>query len=112
MNTSKLRLVAAAAAVSLLCVPAPSFARDSNSKEASSDFGIGVVTALANIVYMPVKVEDAYCKSVARPIKVTYFVDDTTPAPHPVLDINHGRASDATERAAIGRYRPKEVVGR
>jgi hypothetical protein len=57
MNTSsKLRFAAAAVAVSLVCAPAASFARDSNSKEASSDFGIGVITALANIVYMPVKV--------------------------------------------------------
>jgi hypothetical protein len=59
MNTSSisnLRLAAAAAAFCLVCAPAPAFARDSNSKEASSDFGIGVVTALANVVYMPVKV--------------------------------------------------------
>jgi hypothetical protein len=57
MNTSsKLSLVAAAIAAALVCAPASAIARDSNSKEASSDFGIGVVTALANIVYMPVKV--------------------------------------------------------
>jgi hypothetical protein len=56
MNTSsKLRLVAAAAAFSLVCA-SPAIARDANSKEASADLGIGVVTALANIVYMPVKV--------------------------------------------------------
>jgi len=59
---------------------------------------------------LPVQVEDAYGKSVARPIKVTFFVDDTTPAPHPVLVINHGRASDASDRAALGRYRPMDVV--
>ena len=57
MNTnSKLTIAAAVVAVSLACAPSPAVARDSNSKEASSDFGIGVVTALANIVYMPVKV--------------------------------------------------------
>ena len=31
-------------------------ARESSSKEASSDFGIGLVAVLANVVYMPVKV--------------------------------------------------------
>src|SRR5690349_7037292 len=57
MNTSnKLRFIAAAIAAALVCAPAPAMARDSNSKEASSDFGIGVVAALANLVYMPVKV--------------------------------------------------------
>jgi hypothetical protein len=56
MNTSsKLRLAAALAALTLACAPASAFARDSNSKEASADLGIGVVTALANVVYMPVK---------------------------------------------------------
>jgi hypothetical protein len=55
MNTSsKLRFVAAAAALSLVCA-SPASARDANSKEASADLGIGVVTALANVVYMPVK---------------------------------------------------------
>ena len=60
MNTSSklrtMRIAAAVVAVSLSCAPSPAAARDSNSKEASSDFGIGVVTALANVVYMPVKV--------------------------------------------------------
>lgn len=57
MNTSRsLRIATAIVAVSLACAPSTAVARDSNSKEASSDFGIGVVTALANIVYMPVKV--------------------------------------------------------
>jgi hypothetical protein len=57
MNTmSKRRIAAAFVAASMACVPASAVARDANSKEASADLGIGVVTALANIVYMPVKV--------------------------------------------------------
>jgi hypothetical protein len=57
MNTINKSLLAAAfVAASMACVPASAVARDSNSKEASADLGIGVVTALANIVYMPVKV--------------------------------------------------------
>lgn len=55
MNNRR-RIVLAAALAAALCSPAPAFARDANSKEAGSDFGIGVVTALANVVYMPVKV--------------------------------------------------------
>ena len=59
---------------------------------------------------LPVRIEDAYGKVIARPIKVSFFVDDRTPTPHPVLVINHGRASESTARAAMGRYRPAEIV--
>lgn len=52
-----------------------------------------------------VKVSDAYSKQVERPVVVTTFVDDATPAPRPVLLINHGRAGDPTARAALGRAR-------
>lgn len=61
-------------------------------------------------VDLPVEVKDAYGKTVAMPIKVSFFVDDQTPAPHPVLVINHGRASESAVRAAMGRYRPAEIV--
>ena len=61
-------------------------------------------------VDLPVEVKDAYGKAVAMPIKVSFFVDDQTPVPRPVLVINHGRASESTARAAMGRYRPAEVV--
>lgn len=54
---------------------------------------------------LPVKVSDAYHKEVERPIVVTTFVDDSTPAPRPVLLINHGRAGSAASRAALGRAR-------
>ena len=61
-------------------------------------------------VDLPVRIEDAYGKAIARPVKLTYFVDDETAAPHPVLVINHGRPPDGAGRAAIARYRPLEVV--
>jgi hypothetical protein len=54
-NTNTVKLVAAALVVSLASAPIAAEARESNSKEASSDFGIGAVAVLANLVYMPVK---------------------------------------------------------
>jgi dienelactone hydrolase len=54
---------------------------------------------------LAVKVSDAYGKQTERPIVVTTFVDDATPAPRPVLLINHGRAGDPASRAALGRAR-------
>lgn len=54
---------------------------------------------------VPVAIVDAYGKSIAQPIKVTVFFDDTTPSPRPVLLINHGRAVDGAGRAALGRAR-------
>ena len=59
---------------------------------------------------VPVTVKDGYGKSIAMPIKVSFFVDDETPAPRPVLVINHGRASEGAARAAMGGYRPTEVI--
>lgn len=56
MNSKRSTTVLAAALAAALCLPASSFARESNSKEAGSDFGIGVLAVLANVVYMPVKV--------------------------------------------------------
>ncbi len=54
---------------------------------------------------VPVEVKNAYGKASAQAIKVTVFVDDSTPEPRPVLVINHGRAADAADRAALGRAR-------
>jgi len=73
-------------------------------------FGLAAAsTAFAAVVEeqhdLPVAVVDAYGKQVAQPIKVTVFFDDTTAQPRPVLLINHGRAVDAAERAALGRAR-------
>ena len=59
---------------------------------------------------VPVEVKDGFGKAIAMPVKVSFFVDDQTPAPHPVLVINHGRASESAARAAMGRYRPAEVI--
>lgn len=52
---SRLSHVGLAALLTLAPVSAEA-ARQSESKEASSDFGIGLVAVLANVVYMPVKV--------------------------------------------------------
>ena len=56
MNSRKMKLIVAALAVVLASAPMAADARESNSKEASNDFGIGLVTVLANVVYMPTKV--------------------------------------------------------
>ena len=57
MKSSKTgRLAAAALVVALASAPLAAGAGDSRTKQAGSDFGIGVVTVLANVVYMPVKV--------------------------------------------------------
>lgn len=56
MNSRRSTTVLAAVLAAALCTPAAASARDSNSKEAGSDFGIGVIAVLANVVYMPVKV--------------------------------------------------------
>jgi dienelactone hydrolase len=58
---------------------------------------------------VPVSVKDAYGKAIERDIKVTFFVDDQTPAPHPVIVINHGRAVTPEERAALGRAKYTEI---
>lgn len=57
MTNPHFRKFAAAGLAALLALaPVAAGARESNSKEASSDFGIGLVAVLANVVYMPVKV--------------------------------------------------------
>lgn len=54
---------------------------------------------------LPVEVVDAFGKQIAQPIKVTVFSDDALPGPKPVIVINHGRAGEPAERAALGRAR-------
>lgn len=54
---------------------------------------------------LPVHVTNAWGKAVDQPIRVTVFFNDDTPAPHPILLLNHGRAVDAEGRAAMGRAR-------
>ena len=58
---------------------------------------------------LPVEVVDAFGKRIAQSIRVTVFVDDSTPAPHPILVINHGRAPDATDRSNFGRARYADI---
>jgi dienelactone hydrolase len=60
-------------------------------------------------VDLPVKVVDAYGKAIEQSIKVTIWSDDANPAPAPVLVLNHGRAAEAQERAALGRARYTEA---
>lgn len=57
---------------------------------------------------LPVQLNDAYGKAIAQPIKVTVFRDDAATAPQPLLIINHGRAVDPQDRAALGRARYAE----
>jgi dienelactone hydrolase len=54
---------------------------------------------------IPVKVQDAYGKTIAQTIKVTVFADPANPQPAPVLLLNHGRAAEPADRAALGRAR-------
>jgi dienelactone hydrolase len=54
---------------------------------------------------LPVQVSDAYGKRITQAIKVTVFADDSIPGPKPVVVINHGRAGEPAERAALGRAR-------
>lgn len=65
---------------------------------------------------LPVKVQDMYGKTIEHTIKVTVFFDDANPKPTPVLVLNHGRAGEPAERAALGRARYSEaskyLVGR
>lgn len=54
---------------------------------------------------LPVHVTNAWGKAVEQPIRVTLFLDDATPAPRPILLLNHGRAAESAARAAMGRAR-------
>ena len=58
---------------------------------------------------LPVQVSDAYGKTIAQAIKVTIFRDDAASAPRPAVVINHGRASEAAERASFGRSRFADI---
>ena len=62
------------------------------------------------VIEVPVTVQDMYGKSITRPITVTVFSDDRNARPAPVLVINHGRAPDPHDRAALGRPRYPDAV--
>jgi len=52
---------------------------------------------------LPVKVTDSHDNEVQHSIMVTTFYDSDTPAPRPVVVINHGRAANAMDRSKLGR---------
>jgi dienelactone hydrolase len=55
------------------------------------------------IINVPVKVTNAYGKTIEQDAVVTVFHDDSTPKPRPIAVINHGRSVKPEERAAFGR---------
>jgi dienelactone hydrolase len=57
---------------------------------------------------MPVQATNLYGKKIAQEIVVTVFHDDEATTPMPLLVLNHGRATDAEGRAALGRARYSE----
>jgi dienelactone hydrolase len=59
---------------------------------------------------LPVRVQDAFGKTIEQTIKVTVFSDSTNPKPAPVLVLNHGRAAEPEERAMLGRVRNTEAA--
>ncbi len=62
-------------------------------------------------VDLPVEVEDAYGKSVAMPIKVSFFVDDhDAGAASGAGHQPRARVRRVPSAPAMGRYRPTEVV--
>lgn len=58
---------------------------------------------------VPVEVTDGYGKVLRHAIKVTVFSDTANPTPAPVLVLNHGRSTEAQQRAALGRARYAEA---
>lgn len=54
---------------------------------------------------IPARVTTAWGKTVDHAVHVTVFFDDSTPAPRPILLLNHGRATDVEGRASMGRAR-------
>jgi dienelactone hydrolase len=57
------------------------------------------------VIEVPVTVQDLYGRSLTHPVTVTVFSDDANPRPAPVLVLNHGRAVEPHDRAALGRAR-------
>ncbi len=58
---------------------------------------------IQEITKIPVTVHNAYGKAITQDIVVTVWVDNATPAPHPVMLINHGRAPETEKRLTMGR---------
>lgn len=55
------------------------------------------------IIKIPMTLANRYGKEDTRDVVVTVFVDNATPAPHPILILGHGRAPEAEKRATMGR---------
>ena len=58
---------------------------------------------IEEVIRVPVKVSNAFGKTVSHEVIVTLFHDDRAAKPWPILLLNHGRSVDASERAAMGR---------
>jgi len=60
------------------------------------------------VVKVPVKIEDAYRKVIAREITVTVF-EESGRAPYPLMLLSHGRPADNAGRHNFGRTRYSEA---
>ena len=67
--------------------------------------GLARAKMVEEVIKVPVEVVNVYGKTAQHDILVTLFYDDRTPAPRPVLLLNHGRAPEAPARAALGRVK-------
>lgn len=54
-------------------------------------------------IKVPVTVVNSFGKEIKQDIVVTVWVDSDTPAPHPVMVMNHGRAPESDTRLIMGR---------
>lgn len=66
---------------------------------------------IEEVIRVPVEISDAYGKKISREIVVTLFQDDRVAKPFPVLLLNHGRATDAAGRVALGRAKYSANAG-
>jgi dienelactone hydrolase len=62
------------------------------------------------VLALPVTVTAADGKPLQHEITLTLFWDDANPKPAPVLVLNHGRAAEAPQRAAMGRARYSDAA--
>lgn len=65
--------------------------------------GAGHAAVVEEVLRVPVAVKDGFGRDVNHDIVVTLWRDNAAPKPYPVLVLNHGRDSDASGRAALGR---------
>jgi dienelactone hydrolase len=67
--------------------------------------GLAQAKPIEETTKVAVQVANLYGKEVAQEIVVTLLYDDATRGPRPLLVVQHGRATDAQGRAALGRAR-------